>query len=1776
MENNHIISRDIWTLSEGDSNIILNKIKYTKNGITNKNLPIHIEVFPNTENLLEIKTFVNGKLISRVLSEINEKKKTIDIVNSLVYPEYKRRGVYTFVVDEIYEIAKKYDLKIIEKKNDRGDDANKFWKNRLNESSEKYLIGLAKKSKTIEEFLNLDWDKIAFGFSDGEIIKLMPSDINIKWVDDLENAEYKINNVMRFGKHFKDSLSKLPPVEVSINEDGKFYLEDGHHRYVLAKKENKSLNAIVEIKANPFEKLNIEPQEFYMKHAKKQLRTENYYNNTDNYFQESLTEDYIENGDKFSLEKLNEFNSFAARKRYVESNLPRISAGGSSRLVYDMGDNKVLKLAANQKGLAQNYNEASIGTDNYFNGTTVTEVYDAHPDDFWIVSEKATRLTPTQFKNITDVSIEDTGTFLHQKYDENRGGRLARQYKTFSDEKYEELNENEFLMNMVDLMYNYDIVSGDLGRISSYGLVNKNGTPTVVLLDYGSNTDTIKQHYSRRNEGLYDDIGELSNTENTVIRDGGYAGAAYQSREQMIEDLEYNHVSDAKPENDNYIMGGEFITESNIMELNKLPFINDVESVGGKIFAVGGAVRDEFLGKESKDLDILVTNIPLDKLETILSKYGKVNSVGKSFGILKFIPNDSDEEIDVAIPRSEKPTGGEGHKAFEVKSDHNLSIEDDLFRRDFTINAIAKDINGNIIDPYGGVNDMKQKVIKLVNPDAFSDDPLRMLRAVQFASRFGFTIENNTLKQIQKNANRIKEIPPERILIEFDKIIKKGDISKGLTLLKQTGLLKNIFNGDSGILVNSKISDNIQTMGEFIWFIGHNLTNNISDFFKDTLKGDINTAKEIKAIDYVFKNESDNKIKNRLVVSNALLISPIIKNSKILSHNILTTISEITSNRYPIGLKELKINGNDLINLGIKGDIIGKTLNRVLLMIYSDKLQNNKEDILGFIKVNQINEEGGTSLYMTDNGLVTEEPHNFKKNDAGKLLELIIKPLNLDTSNINFLGSGNFGYAYDIGNGKVLKITTDKSEAIESLKLQGKKLKRIANIYGVFKKEYEDKLYYIIVLEKLDRNNSTQIFYTLNAVGEILHSLTNEFFANIIQDYMYNGGKFNIAYVNEINSFLKNKNKYTKLFLDLIEIADELLSHDIMSIDFVNDENLGYKNGLLSFFDLGFSDSSEFDYEPKYIGESANFSLTGDDIKRLSDKEIKESLKFLINHKKTFRTNNKVNYRSDEYLDELTYSYIVVSHNSNKFYSLGNKLYGDIIELKDEIGDYLRNKGKLRRLYSQVNEDRLKSYMPNSQRVKIKTKCIIGGNGDGTSTACNQGEIDNLELSSINENNDPTFIKYAIKKDELAKKRDDFEKYIDNEINKVYDTYIKPHLSERDYNIVLSQTRTGYDIRNSIYNEKLSDKEKNEYNTKVKKLTNLSGKYGKYILKQMFDLDNKYKDEKNAYGLRGDKNANYVYHITTTSNAISILQDGEIYEGEEGGVATTTNKDLINKINPIFYHPSHGGDGVTYKNLSTTFVFDFRKIKNDGIKYFVGDEEIGTQWGEEEIRILPKTGRFPVFNYLVKVIYDPSKEKDKNIEKELVKILKDKNIKFYSKGNINESIDMEDNKLIEYGCLMVDFSHIKNWENILSIIKKDDIYDITDEYGLEKEPHITVLYGFHDEINGDMIKEILEGKINFPIKVEITGISIFENPEYDVVKFDVVSDDMVNLNKIVSELPNTNEFGDYKPHMTISYVKKGTGFKYIKKFKTTQNFESYRLYFSDKNKNKMYFTSNDL
>jgi tRNA nucleotidyltransferase (CCA-adding enzyme) len=215
----------------------------------------------------------------------------------------------------------------------------------------------------------------------------------------------------------------------------------------------------------------------------------------------------------------------------------------------------------------------------------------------------------------------------------------------------------------------------------------------------------------------------------------------------------------------------------------------------GRIYEVGGAVRDSLLNLPIRERDYLVSGIPYNELSVILKSYGKVDLVGRSFGVIKFTQSQGGSKytFDIALPRKEYSTGV-GHKDFEVAFDPFLNIEDDLTRRDFTINAMARPLDGGeLVDPLGGVIDLKKKMIRMASPNSFPEDPLRMLRAIQFAARLKFEIEAETLMAIANNVKLISTISTERISEELNKLMVLADTpSIGFRIMQKTGLMKEI------------------------------------------------------------------------------------------------------------------------------------------------------------------------------------------------------------------------------------------------------------------------------------------------------------------------------------------------------------------------------------------------------------------------------------------------------------------------------------------------------------------------------------------------------------------------------------------------------------------------------------------------------------------------------------------------------------------------------------------------------------------------------------------------------------------------------------------------------------------------------------------------------------------------------------------------------------------------------------------------------------------------
>ena len=189
----------------------------------------------------------------------------------------------------------------------------------------------------------------------------------------------------------------------------------------------------------------------------------------------------------------------------------------------------------------------------------------------------------------------------------------------------------------------------------------------------------------------------------------------------------------------------------------------------GSAFYVGGYVRDQILNRDNKDIDIEIHGIAPNKLQELLSTFGPCETKGVSFGVYGIKHYD----LDISLPRSES-SSGRGHRDFEVFVDPYLGVEKASARRDFTINAMMQDVlTGEIIDCHGGQQDLQNKIIRHVDDITFLDDPLRVLRAAQFAARFDFDIAPETIALCRKAD--LTALPAERIQTELEKALLKAE-----------------------------------------------------------------------------------------------------------------------------------------------------------------------------------------------------------------------------------------------------------------------------------------------------------------------------------------------------------------------------------------------------------------------------------------------------------------------------------------------------------------------------------------------------------------------------------------------------------------------------------------------------------------------------------------------------------------------------------------------------------------------------------------------------------------------------------------------------------------------------------------------------------------------------------------------------------------------------------------------------------------------------------------
>ncbi|MBN1064692.1 CCA tRNA nucleotidyltransferase [Clostridium botulinum] len=424
----------------------------------------------------------------------------------------------------------------------------------------------------------------------------------------------------------------------------------------------------------------------------------------------------------------------------------------------------------------------------------------------------------------------------------------------------------------------------------------------------------------------------------------------------------------------------------NINIPNDVRFILEtLKNNGHEAYIVGGCVRDSILNNIPKDWDITTKARP----EEVVKLFDKVILTGVKHGTVTVLINS--EGYEVTTYRMDGKYEDSRHPK-QVNFVSNL--KEDLERRDFTINAMAYNKEDGLIDYFEGVSDLKKKVIKTVgnSEKRFSEDALRMLRAIRFSSQLDFSISNETLNSIKNLRYNIKNISKERIREEFNKILLSS--TKGIDILIETGLIEHIFpeiikfcdfKVDNMYYNDNLYAHTVRAIEEIesalhlkLTMLFYNLIkiNNedieytilqVKEFLKE-FQYDNNTVNKVTTLILYMNNDLNTKleIKQILNLINLDLFEDLlkVKEAEILSQNSLykeerlshllsirENLKEILLNKECFNLKDLSINGKDLINLGLeKGKNIGEMLNELLELVMNNPDLNDKEILIDIVK----------------------------------------------------------------------------------------------------------------------------------------------------------------------------------------------------------------------------------------------------------------------------------------------------------------------------------------------------------------------------------------------------------------------------------------------------------------------------------------------------------------------------------------------------------------------------------------------------------------------------------------------------------------------------------------------------------------------------------------------------------------------------------------------------------------------------------------------------------
>lgn len=372
------------------------------------------------------------------------------------------------------------------------------------------------------------------------------------------------------------------------------------------------------------------------------------------------------------------------------------------------------------------------------------------------------------------------------------------------------------------------------------------------------------------------------------------------------------------------------------LDKNTEYIIEELNNQGFSAYAVGGCVRDSALGREVTDFDITTSALP-EEIKTVFSAYPVIETGIKHGTVTVLIDR---HPYEITTYRTEKGYSDSRHPDLvQFVTD----IESDLSRRDFTVNAIAYSHKDGLVDPFGGMNDIKNKVLCAVGDPVtrFSEDALRILRALRFSSVLGFAIEEKTSDAIFALADTLSLVSRERVYVELKKLICGKNAVEVIT--KYRSVLERI------IPINGEIESLSKLPPDYRFRLSALCGKDVFDALV-ALRADNETKRICKILTESETIPTDD-IELKYYVSalgrdNALLVASYRRSLYNEDREELT--EKLLDSNECLFIKDLAVNGKDLMNLGIKGECVGETLNNLLRSVIEGKIENTKESLLSF------------------------------------------------------------------------------------------------------------------------------------------------------------------------------------------------------------------------------------------------------------------------------------------------------------------------------------------------------------------------------------------------------------------------------------------------------------------------------------------------------------------------------------------------------------------------------------------------------------------------------------------------------------------------------------------------------------------------------------------------------------------------------------------------------------------------------------------------------------